>query len=117
MTDPLSVAGSPIPIHHWSGTVPMHCIHIFYIFPSPRVFTTESDIFVLDLTQLESRHFYKTKSDTFYMIFFMISNVRLGNSHDQLFPLFCQNETAYIAIKQKARLQSPPKIYTVTLER
>ena len=49
--------------------------------------------------------------------FFMISNVRLGNSHDQLFPLFCQNETAYIAIKQKARLQSPPKIYTVTLER
>ena len=31
VTDPLSLPGSPIPIHHWSGTVPMHRIHIFYI--------------------------------------------------------------------------------------
>ena len=28
VTDSLSVPRSPIPIHHPSGTVPMHCIHI-----------------------------------------------------------------------------------------
>ena len=78
-----SAVGGGIPDPHTSlvGDSPnaLHTYILYFsqFFPSPRVFTTESDIFVSDLTQLESRHFYKTKSDTYFVHdFFMISNMR-----------------------------------------